>query len=76
VIERMLPFPMPARSLPADWKTAYPRRQTECPDPERGLSSVEALFLAHQILGRSTEGLLARYHWRDQFLAQFASAHR
>lgn len=56
------------RSLPTHFRTAYPRRQTECPDPETGLASVEALFLAHLILGRNTDGLLDHYHWRETFL--------
>lgn len=61
-------LPRVARSLPAQYETAYPRAQTDCPDPLRGLASVEALYLAHQILGRSTEGLLDGYHWREGFL--------
>ena len=56
------------RSLPADWITAYPRRQTECAEPERGLASVEALYAAYHLTGRSTEGLLAGYRWAEEFL--------
>lgn len=56
------------RSLPPEWRTAYPRRQDDCPDPERGLASIEAIYAAYQILGRDTSGLLDNYHWRDQFL--------
>ncbi len=58
------------RSLPAQFRTAYPRRQGDCPDPERGLASVEALYIAYGILGRSTEGLLDHYYWKDTFLTQ------
>ena len=68
IMEKQLPWKLEARSLPTGYKTTYPRRQTECPDPEAGLSSLEALYLAHQILGRPTEGLLDRYHWKDLFL--------
>lgn len=68
VMEKQLPWALEARSLPTGYKTAYPRRQTECPDPEAGLSSVEALFIAHRLLERSTENLLDRYHWRELFL--------
>ncbi len=50
-------------------RTAYPRRQTDCADPEQGLASVEALYLAHLLLGRSLEGLLDHYHWREEFLS-------
>lgn len=58
--------PFICRSLP-NVRTAYPRRQLDCPDPERGLASVEALYLAYSILGRNTEGILDHYHWKNQF---------
>lgn len=48
--------------------TAYPRYQTLCSDPEAGLASVEALFLAHLWTGRRTQGLLDDYYWADLFL--------
>jgi pre-rRNA-processing protein TSR3 len=70
VMEKQLPWKMEARSLPAGFKTAYPRRQTDCPDPASGLSSLEALYIAHMILGKSTEGLLDHYHWKELFLKQ------
>lgn len=57
------------RQLPAGWRTAYPRRQTECPEPDAGLASVEALWVAHHLAGLPTDGLLAHYHWADAFLA-------
>ncbi len=50
------------------YKTAYPRKQTLCSDPESGLASIEALYLAHLILGRNTEGLLANYYWKARFI--------
>ena len=56
------------RSLPDNWRTAYPRRQEDCPAPDRGLASVEALYAAHHILGRDTQGLLEGYYWKDEFL--------
>lgn len=56
------------RSLPSGWKTAYPRKQEDCPDPEHGLASIEALFAAYHILGWSTEGLLDHYYWKDLFI--------
>ena len=55
-------------SLPLGYKTAYPRRQ----DEERGLASIEALYIAYRVLGWETEGLLDHYHWRDEFLKQFS----
>jgi pre-rRNA-processing protein TSR3 len=67
LMQRQCP-PMQARSLPNHFRTAYPRRQTECPDPEKGLASVEALYLAHMILKRPFAGLLDGYYWKQSFL--------
>lgn len=55
------------RSIPSGWRTAYPRRQTECSDPEAGLASIEALWIAHALLGLPLDGLLDRYYWKDRF---------
>jgi pre-rRNA-processing protein TSR3 len=56
------------RSLPSGFQTAYPRRQTDCPHPFDGLASVEALYIAHRLMGKKTEGLLDHYHWKENFL--------
>lgn len=56
------------RSIPPEWRTVYPRKQDDCPSPERGLASVEAIYAAYTILGRDTSGLLDTYFWKDQFL--------
>lgn len=56
------------RTLPAHFRTAYPRKQTACPDPLRGLASVEALYIAYHLLGRDTDGLLDSYYWKTSFL--------
>ena len=37
-------------------------------DPDNGLASVEALFVAYHILGRPTTGLLDHYRWAAEFL--------
>ncbi len=55
------------RSLPDFYRTAYPRRQEDCCDPERGLASIEAIYLSYLILQRNTEGLLDNYYWKEQF---------
>ena len=67
--KRMAPFfsHIPVRSLPPA-STAYPRKSSVCKDPAEGLATIEALFLALQILGRSVDGLLDHYHWKNQFL--------
>lgn len=56
------------RSLPAHFRTAYPRRQEDCLDPERGLASVEAIYLSYYLLNRDISGLLDNYYWKEQFL--------
>jgi pre-rRNA-processing protein TSR3 len=58
---------VPPRSLNG-WKTAYPRVSKQGTDPDNGLASVEALFLACHILGRPTAGLLDHYRWGAEFL--------
>ncbi len=68
IMESQIPHKLEERSLPSGWRTAYPRRQTDCPDPEAGLASIEALYVACLILGKPTEGLLDRYYWKDAFL--------
>jgi pre-rRNA-processing protein TSR3 len=70
LMERQIPEPrsFQTRSLPSHFQTAYPRRQEDCLAPSRGLASIEALFLTYSILGRSTEGLLDTYYWKEEFL--------
>ncbi len=58
---------VPPRSL-SNYRTAYPRASKLGTDPDNGLASVEALFLAYHILGRPTAGLLEHYHWAEEFL--------
>ena len=68
-MEKQLPNPhlLQKRSLPPHLLTAYPRKQTGCLDPLRGLASIEALFAASSLLGRNTEGLLDHFHWKPRF---------
>jgi pre-rRNA-processing protein TSR3 len=58
---------VPPRSL-SGWRTAYPRVSKLGTDPDNGLASIEALFIAYHLLGRPTAGLLDHYHWADAFL--------
>jgi pre-rRNA-processing protein TSR3 len=58
---------VPPRSL-SGWRTAYPRVSKLGTDPDNGLASIEALFVAYHLLGRPTAGLLDHYHWGDAFL--------
>ena len=59
---------VPPRSL-TGFRTAYPRVSKIFDDPPEGLASVEALYIAYQILGRPTARLLDGYRWRDEFLS-------
>jgi pre-rRNA-processing protein TSR3 len=63
-----LPPHMERRSLPSEVVTAYPRKQDDCISPSRGLASVEALYVAHKMMGKDTSGLLDTYFWKDLFL--------
>ena len=58
---------VPPRALHG-WQTAYPRTSKLGTDPDNGLASVEALYVAYHVLGRPTEGLLDHYRWAEEFL--------
>lgn len=60
--------PFLTRSLPSHFKTAYPRKQTGCSDPDRGLASIEALFIAYKCLGKEANFLLDDYYFKELFL--------
>lgn len=62
------------RSLPPAIRTAYPRVSRVFADPDRGLASLEALYVALRILGSDDRSLLAEYHWREAFLAGLPAA--
>lgn len=68
--KHLKPLTNPAlyRSLPSHFRTAYPRRQEDCPNKDQGLASIEALYLAYCLLGKDPQGLLDHYHWKEQFL--------
>lgn len=68
VMAKTVPEDIPKRSLPKHFKTAYPRRQDDCSDPDRGLASIEALFIAYYLTGRDTTGLLDHYYWSKKFI--------
>jgi pre-rRNA-processing protein TSR3 len=61
---------METRSIPAGFRTAYPRRQPDCENEEAGLASIEAIYIAYSILGRDVSGLLDNYHWKEEFLSK------
>lgn len=61
------PLP-PLVRIPEGFLTAYPRRNQEGKDPEAGLATIEALFIAAAFLGNWDESLLEKYYFKDQFL--------
>ncbi len=67
-MQKILPSSLKRRSLPCHFRTAYPRRQEDCSDPIRGLASIEALYIAYQVLQRDTSELLDHYYWKEPFL--------
>jgi pre-rRNA-processing protein TSR3 len=58
------------RSLPSGFVTAYPRTSKLYEDPEAGLASVEALFVASAVLGQPRFELLRSYRWARPFLVR------
>ena len=57
------------RSIPWHVESAYPRKSKLFYDPMGGLASIEALYLAAELLGESDPTLLDGYEWKEEFLA-------
>ena len=56
------------RAIPDGIVTAYPRDSRVFDDPEGGLASIEALYVALHIFGDDDPTILDGYHWKDEFL--------
>lgn len=69
-VEKMAGTKLRTRSIPSGFQTAYPRSQRDCPDPEAGLASIEALYIAFTLTGRNPKALLDHYHWKESFLTK------
>ena len=54
--------------IPSDFITGYPRKSKNDEDPEGGLATIEALFIAAAFLGNWDESLLEKYYFKDDFL--------
>lgn len=68
VLQRLeKPLPRLVR-MPDGFRTAYPRMNKEGLDPDGGLATIEALFIAAAFMGKWDETLLAQYHFKPQFL--------
>jgi ribosome biogenesis protein Tsr3 len=68
------PCDLVRRSVPGDFRTAYPRRSKISPDPASGLATAEAVFVASLILGEPRLDVLASYYWREQFFTSNRTA--
>jgi pre-rRNA-processing protein TSR3 len=62
------------RSIPGGLRTAYPRVSKVFDDPDAGLASIEALYVARRLLGDDDPDLLDGYHWKQEFLATVDAA--
>lgn len=58
------------RALPRGLKTAYPRRQSDCPEPGTGLASIEALAIVQHLIGQDGLKMLCNYRWREKFIEE------
>lgn len=56
------------RSIPGGFETAYPRVSKIGENPDGGLASVEALYVAIRMMGEDRIEMLKDYYWRDSFL--------
>ncbi|RZA08564.1 MAG: hypothetical protein EOP11_04455 [Proteobacteria bacterium] len=61
------PLPRLVR-IPEGFVTAYARRNKEGKDPDEGLATIEALFIAAAFLGFWDETLLEKYYFKEEFL--------
>lgn len=60
--------------IPGGFTTAYPRKNKEGKDPDGGLATIEALFIAAAFLGTWDETLLDKFHFKEKFLADNKAA--
>lgn len=54
--------------IPSGFRTAYPRVGLPQHDPEGGLATIEALFVASAVLGNWDSSLLAKYYFGQKFI--------
>lgn len=68
VLQR-LPQPLPRLvRMPDGFVTAYARKNKQGEDPDGGLATIEALFIAAAFMGCWDETLLDKYYFKDAFL--------
>ncbi len=60
------PLP-PMVKIPSGFETAYPRKNSQNLDPQGGLATIEAIFIAAGLMGQWDPSLLDKFHWRREF---------
>lgn len=69
-----VPEPLPLLAgIPPGFVTAYPRKNKVDQDPDGGLATIEALFIADAFLGGWDETLFAEYYFGPAFLESNAA---
>ena len=61
------PLPILAR-IPDNFVTAYPRKSEKNTDPESGLATIEAIFVASALFGHWEPSLLSQYYFGRKFI--------
>jgi pre-rRNA-processing protein TSR3 len=56
--------------IPEGFKTVYPRVGAKHSDPEGGLATIEAIFIAAALLGNVDTSLLSKYYFARDFLEE------
>lgn len=59
--------------IPAGFKTVYPRVSAKNTDPDGGLATIEAIFVAAALLGNWDLSLLSRYYFGRAFIEKNAA---
>ena len=66
---RLIAQPLPRLvKIPDGFQTAYPRRNKLNQDPDSGLATIEAVFIAAAFLGHWNVSLLGKYPFATEFL--------
>jgi pre-rRNA-processing protein TSR3 len=60
------PLP-PMVKIPSGFVTAYPRKNSQNLDPQGGLATIEAIFIAAGLMGQWDPSLLDKFHWQREF---------
>jgi ribosome biogenesis protein Tsr3 len=69
ILLKRIPGPLPRFArIPPGFVTAYPRHSKYKSEPEGGLATIEAIFIAAALLGKWDLSLFSRFHFAGEFL--------